>query len=64
MRSVYLSLFLPVLLILLSCNSESRDGPSIHDPSELHYENGYFMTFSTGIGIQLNNRIGGLIAII
>ena len=27
-------------------------GPSIHDPSELQYENGYFMTFSTGKGIR------------
>jgi len=27
-------------------------GPSIHDPSELQYESGYFMTFSTGKGIR------------
>ncbi len=26
--------------------------PRIHDPSELQYENGFFMTFSTGIGIH------------
>ncbi len=26
-------------------------GPSIHDPSELQYENSYFMVFSTGKGI-------------
>lgn len=25
--------------------------PRIHDPAELHYENGYYMTFSTGKGI-------------
>jgi len=27
-------------------------GPVIHDPSELQYENGYFMVFSTGKGIH------------
>jgi arabinan endo-1,5-alpha-L-arabinosidase len=26
--------------------------PHIHDPAELQYENGYFMTFSTGVGIR------------
>ena len=30
---------------------EDVSGP-IHDPSELQYDNGYFMTFSTGIGIR------------
>jgi len=26
--------------------------PHIHDPAELQYENGYYMTFSTGMGIR------------
>jgi arabinan endo-1,5-alpha-L-arabinosidase len=26
--------------------------PHIHDPAELQYENGYYMTFSTGVGIR------------
>ena len=30
---------------------EVANGP-IHDPSELQYDNGYFMTFSTGIGVR------------
>jgi hypothetical protein len=34
--------------------AEVASGP-IHDPSELQYDNGYFMTFSTGIGIAPGN---------
>ena len=57
-------MFKKLLVLLLSsmalvgCTSpkerleeEVASGP-IHDPSELQYDNGYFMTFSTGIGIR------------
>jgi arabinan endo-1,5-alpha-L-arabinosidase len=30
----------------------AKSGPVIHDPAELQYEDGYFMTCSTGVGIR------------
>jgi len=52
MRPVKLSFIPVIILIMVSCNSGSKEEPWIHDPSELQFENGYFMTFSTGQGIQ------------
>lgn len=53
MKTIYT---LPLLLTLLSpaCKTEQQADTIawIHDPSEIHLENDYYMVFSTGDGIQ------------
>jgi arabinan endo-1,5-alpha-L-arabinosidase len=62
---IFICVFIFTLISLFGCKAdESEKGqtqfgynnsdnkPRIHDPSELQYENGHFMIFSTGIGIH------------
>ena len=63
--NIFICFFIFTLISLFGCkadesetgqtqlgNNDSSNKPRIHDPSELQYENGHFMIFSTGIGIH------------
>jgi len=47
-----IGLYMPFSGYCIGSKGQEDNIPVIHDPSELQYENGYFMVFSTGKGIH------------